>query len=515
MELEVIQCIAAELNEALRYGFITKIHQPLPREIVLRIRGAGSGEKSLVMSADPRTGRVHLTSLRLPNPPRPPRFCAFLRAHFQGARILEVSCLPDDRVITVSTVYGPRDTARRTDLILELLGRDSNIILRDCDTNTILDCLHHIPDRETTTRAMLPGFTYTAPPQPPRVGRSSSVNGIDARPTIPGIVYRPDGRKQLTMHADPDTDTTFETMNQAADALYREELEGSVTEALRREIAGRARAKIKSLRKRIRKVDADAERMRDLAARHDEGELLKGNLHRIKKGMTHIEVTDWSTGEAKQIALDPKLTPVENMEALFKASARGKRGRSHAEERLEITKQELAAWEERLFFIEQAEGPEDLAELSRESEPELPPKPNHGEKRSAASGTGAGKAVRTYRTPAGAEVLVGRTAAGNDEIVRSRAKKGDIWLHVKGAPGAHVLLPMRGRKESRTEDIEYAAGLAVHFSRRRGKGRTDVMVADPKDIRKPKGASPGQVTVSSYRTVSVEGIDPEADDAAI
>ena len=82
MDLAVLQKIADELDELLGGGYINKIHQPLPREIVLRIRVRGAEEKRLMISADPRVGRAHLTTLRIPNPQTPPRFCA----RFAGSR---------------------------------------------------------------------------------------------------------------------------------------------------------------------------------------------------------------------------------------------------------------------------------------------------------------------------------------------------------------------------------------------------------------------------------------------
>jgi len=138
MDLNILQQVARELNELLPGGFVNKIHQPLPREIWLRIRAPRGGEQRLVLSADPQVGRLHLTGLRIPNPPSPPRFCAYLRAHFQGSRIVEVTAASDDRVVRIATIRGPKDAGQRRELILELLGRDSNIILVDGDTHRIL-----------------------------------------------------------------------------------------------------------------------------------------------------------------------------------------------------------------------------------------------------------------------------------------------------------------------------------------------------------------------------------------
>ena len=107
MDLAVLQKICLELNSLLAGAFINRVYQPLPREIVLAARTRGGTESRLMMNADPQWGRVHLTQLKIPNPPRPPRFCAYLRAHFQGAVITDVSCTPDDRVVSITTVTGP------------------------------------------------------------------------------------------------------------------------------------------------------------------------------------------------------------------------------------------------------------------------------------------------------------------------------------------------------------------------------------------------------------------------
>ncbi len=113
--------------------------------------------------------------------------------------------------------------------------------------------------------------------------------------------------------------------------------------------------------------------------------------------------------------------------------------------------------------------------------------------------------IREFQTPSGGVALVGRSGRGNDHLLRTKAAKGDLWLHVKGTAGAHVLLPLRGRAQVPPEDTLFAAGLAVKFSKVGGKGKAEVMVADVKDVGRIKGALPGQVTVRKYRTVVADG----------
>jgi predicted ribosome quality control (RQC) complex YloA/Tae2 family protein len=502
MDIAVLQHIARELNERLPGGFINKIHQPLPREIVLRVRSVGV-ENKLMLSADPLLGRAHLAELRIPNPPRPLRFCAFLRAHFQGSRVVEVTAAEDDRVLTITATRGPADQKTVRNLVLELLGRDSNIILVDAESGVIMDCLHHIPEKEGGTRIVTPGAKYGPPPA--RELGASPMLKTDIGLVSPGITILPNGRKAITLSAGP-RDEAFSTVNEAADALYGEKLNAVLLESYRREIAAPLRTRIKSLERRLVKIDDDLRRHRELAKRQEEGELLKPNLARIKKGMDRIEVQDWSTGEKRVIKLDPAQDAVANMNAIFKKAAKGKRGETAAQERLRITLEEKAALEDLLYFVQAATSVSDLERI--ESEMKEPRESRQTRERQPRLGRGAGMFL-VFTAPGGCRVLVGRSGMGNDHILRHKAAKGDLWFHVKDMPGAHVLLQKGGASLALHEDKEFAAGLAVHFSRARGKGKAEVMVADAGDVSRPKGALPGQVTVRKFTTLVSEGMKSE------
>lgn len=501
MDLAILQAIARELDEELRGGFINKIYQPLPRDIVLAVRVSRGGGRKLVLSADPRLGRIHLTTLKIPNPPRPPRLCSFLRAHVQGGRITEIQAAPTDRVVRISTVRGRSDTRSEHDIVLELLGRDSNILVVDRSSNLILECLHRIPWKETGSRKVIPGVVYTSPPARPDPTLISRVQDRASVPS-PGITTDPQGRKRLTDRAMVGRDMIFSSMNEAADSLYGEKVEKLLLEAARRDAASPLKAKIRSVDRRLEKIEADASRLEVFAAYEHEGELLKGNLHRMKKGMARIEVEDWSTGRPISIVLDPRLSPVENMEHMFRKAAKARRGRSRVKQRLDETKEEKRALQELVYFVERAVDHEELEEIAALTGPRKDVAGWKQDSRLKEAGP-ASEPFHTFRSPSGKSVLVGRSTRGNDVLLRNKASKEDLWLHVKDVPGAHVLLRTEGKEES-PEDIAYCARLAVEHSKARGKGRTDVIVARIKDLERPKGALPGQVRVKRYRTIVAE-----------
>src|SRR6476661_10826950 len=113
-----IAAVVKEIAPAIMAGWIQKVFQPTPRAIMLEIRTPGQ-TLLLFMSADPETARLHLLTQRFPNPPSPPPFCQFLRAHIQGARIDGLEQVQGDRIVRL------RLTAREGPCtsIAELTGR--------------------------------------------------------------------------------------------------------------------------------------------------------------------------------------------------------------------------------------------------------------------------------------------------------------------------------------------------------------------------------------------------------
>ena len=121
---------------------------------------------------------------------------------------------------------------------------------------------------------------------------------------------------------------------------------------------------------------------------------------------------------------------------------------------------------------------------------------------------GARLAPRRYRTQSGLEVWVGRSDAANDYLTTRLARGNDLFFHLDGAPGSHVVLRTEGRSDPPSEALLDACELAVHFSKYRNASRADVHVVPIKNVRKPKGTKPGLVVVHGGKSIHLRRSPP-------
>ena len=156
--------IIHELNTALSGARVDKIYQPGRDEVILALRTQSTGNVRLLLSANPAHPRLHLTTLPLENPEKPPMFCMLLRKHMSGARLLEIAQTPLERVAVLRfealNELGDRVERR---LVLEAISHKTNLLLLDGD-GRILDCIRHTGGDVTAGRVLQPGMFYRLPP---------------------------------------------------------------------------------------------------------------------------------------------------------------------------------------------------------------------------------------------------------------------------------------------------------------------------------------------------------------
>lgn len=160
----VTRAIVHEL-QSCRGARINKIYQPNDRDIVFHIR-TQQGNAKLLLSANPTYPRVHLTQETFLNPAEAPMFCMILRKHCESGIIEDIQQVGMERIIHITIRQRDElgDISSKK-IIIELMGRHSNIILLDPASGTILDGINHVTPAISSYRVVMPGFSYTNPPE--------------------------------------------------------------------------------------------------------------------------------------------------------------------------------------------------------------------------------------------------------------------------------------------------------------------------------------------------------------
>lgn len=155
--------VARQLDTTLRDGRVDRVIQPEKDEIHLMIRAQGANHR-LVLSAAAGAARVHLSEHAKTGPMEPPMLCMLLRKYLCGGHVLAVRRIAGDRIleIDVSNLSELGDPVTRT-LVVEIMGRHSNIILRTAD-GRIIDAARHVGQDISRVRQVLPGLPYEYPP---------------------------------------------------------------------------------------------------------------------------------------------------------------------------------------------------------------------------------------------------------------------------------------------------------------------------------------------------------------
>ena len=230
-----------------------------------------------------------------------------------------------------------------------------------------------------------------------------------------------------------------------------------------------------------------------------EGDLITANLYRLKKGMPSFTATDYMCDPPAEteVTLDTRYTPAQNAQRAYRMYAKAKKAREVLSAQIALTENELSYMESVSVFLSRAETEADLLEIRDElyragyaSRLKHYTPPKHIKARPL-----------EFTTSGGYRVLCGRNNLQNDLLTFRIAEKGDIWFHVKGEPGSHVILVCGGEEPPEADYTEAAEIAAAHSS---AKG--DLVAVDytrVKNVKKPPASKPGYVIYKTNYTAYV------------
>ncbi|QDP40123.1 Rqc2 family fibronectin-binding protein [Radiobacillus deserti] len=550
----VTRAIAQELNDQLNTGRVMKIYQPTETELIFVIRSQGQNHQ-LLLSAHPSYARFHLTKDTYQNPKEPPMFCMLLRKHLLGHFVENVSQYENERIVEFH-FKGKNEIGDETNkiLIIEVMGKHSNILLIDKDKGHILDSIKHIPPTVNRVRTIMPGQIYILPPDqgkrnPFSIEPETFVKALDfnAGKLDQQIVQQfmgisPLVAKEIVYKAHLSSKDAYQqafeelqtiVQNRAySPTIYQEQKEvfhvlnlshltdqkntfPSISEMLDYYYSGKAeRDRVKQqagdlyrflkneLDKNERKIKKHHQTLKK-AEKADEfqrfGELLTANMHTMKAGAKSAKVVDYYDPEQQEIEieLNPNKTPSENAQTYFRTYQKLKKSKQMVVQEIEKAKEENQYLEDLLQQIEGARE-QDIDEIREELREQgyLKTKSHHKKK----SNKSTKPEPEMFRSSDGTQILVGKNNKQNEYLTNRLAARDDIWLHTKDIPGSHVVIRDANPSE---ETLLEAAHLAASFSKSKHSSSVPVDYTRIRHVKKPNGAKPGFVTYDNQKTLFV------------
>jgi len=467
MQQQMIHDVVEEARSKLSGRFFGRILQfsALSFAIDFGLRG-----EFLYFGVDPASPRFYLIRRALKELEKQAsttsHFGQLMKARLGGASLTEITKDRDDRVVRLTfEIEDELGEMVTRQLIVQLTGKSANVLLLD-HSGRITDVL-----RPPRGQGQKPGEQYQPPP---RTSNKPEDHGLGSTGDSPSVA----------------ADAYFQRLDK--DRAFSDR-------------AGRLKAQLNSEIKRRQKLRQNLQQ--DLIEHGDPdrhkrvGDLLLANVSTAKRVGPKVEIRDYYTEGTPtlELQIDESVSLQEEAARLFRQYTKAKRAKEEIAQRLTQLDAELQPLQARATILSQIVADRNEAALSSFEET----KTKLTSQRSESAAQNKIPGVRQYVSSDGYEIWVGRAARDNDNLTFRLAKPGDLWLHAGDYPGSHVIVRNPARKEIPQRTVIEAAQLAGYFSQARDDSKVVVHYVERKFLAKPKGATPGLVRMSRFRSITV------------
>ena len=536
-------------------GKINKIQQMDNSSLLLKMRAGGKNHQ-LLISNHPMYARFHLTEHKYEFPFDPPMFSRILRKHIEGGFITEIKQLGNDRQvhIHIRAINDIGDDIERI-LILEIMGRHSNIILTDKEYK-IIDGIKHLTPNNNV-RTIMPGFTYEGPPTDKKLNPRT-----EALEELPKFIDFNSGRlkKQILMNIEGfspvfidevesrvkyfnidnivpaiketlkdseniqavyydlkkpvfyftplthlgEPDKVYGNLSQLLDDYYHRRYQIS---AIRQKSSDYLQVIEREHDKTVRKITnlkADLKEAAEKDKYQKYGELITAYMHNIGNYQESAVVMDYYTNENIEIPLDKQLSPAGNAQRYYNMYNKLKNREKIAQEQLRLAHMDVEYFSNLLHQMENITTADEVEEVRQELiEQKIIKERNRGKKKKKVNKI----QLHEFETTSGLPVFVGKNNKQNDYLTNRKAQNNHLWFHTKDIPGSHVVIA-HNAAEITEDDILEAAMLAAFHSKAGQSAGVPVDYTEIKHVKNIPGTKPGFVTYNEQSTVLV---DPDAE----
>lgn len=557
----VLRSVVSELRETILGGEVLSVIQSSPYEFILRVSSNGKAY-NLFFSIHPVYARVHLTD-SYPDRDKRWHFSDFLQTHLRKGIISAIEQVDIDRIIRLQ-INPQQDIIDPTPKILigEFMGKHSNVVLIDSETNKILEAIKHIDDNMSRFRQILPGETYHSPPVTQSLDFFSvdedtltQLLAPDNEPVWKKLLKNIQGMspalaKEISARSDNRSldsvakafqqvrddivnskyspNVLVNEMDEVADvsAIELQQFSGlkriqfnSISQALeyyyerqitRESFITEKNSLILSVKKRLGELDEKQETLDEQMRVAEEaetlrmkGDMLIANLNKLKRGQKEATLTNTYDPDGSEITiqLDEKLSPSDNAQKYFQDYKKAKKSKEVVTKFSNKNKAELKHLSEIAQRIEQTDDLDILFSIRSELA-------KRGIVKEKITNTRKPKVevslFKRFRSSEDFLIYIGRNDKENDLLVKQESSPYDMWLHAKQIEGSHVLIRNPEKKpDIPRKTLLEAAVLAASFSKAKHSSIVPVDYTWVRYVRKPKGAKPGFVIYINEKTLFV------------
>lgn len=470
-DYDTLVAFLSEQKEFFLGARINKIQQPTRREFIFTLRN-NSETRQLYVNINPQFYHVcfmskeNLAKRVLEIPQKPPMFCMLLRKYLENSRIAKVEQPEGERILEFYIeTYNEVGEQIFLCLAFEFMGKHSNVILYNYDTNLIIGCAHNVGAEKSREREIFGGLPYVYPPKQIAVSKKWD-SLIDSKP------------EDLLV-------------NDFIDDYYATHIADDKFRVLKANYRSIISQKLKKVAKSLKQMEYKLQSDSDSDKYRLWGDLIMANMYALKDFCSSVSVYDYENDKQIELVLDETKTLKDNATHFYKLYNKAKTARNKLSELIEDSKEKKAYFEQVLYSIDSARVIEDLFEIT----PEVIENTDKKESKNKVS------EIMMIEEEDGSRIYIGKNNKQNDYIISKLASDDDIWFHVHNCAGSHILLKSQNVTD---ELILKCAKLAKEYSSVKDSSKIGVIYTKRKYLRKPPAAALGYVTYKNEKEIVLD-----------
>ena len=470
-----------ENSEFLQGANIQKIQQPTRSELLFSMRNNGITRKFYI-NINPQFFHICFLTKEteekrlLKIPAKPPMFCMLLRKYIEGSKIVKINQPKGERILEFYfRTYDETGEEIYLCLAIELMGKHSNVILYNYDTNVIIGCAHNVGEDKSKVRELYGGLPYVYPPA-----------NINSRHSFQGF---------------SNILKSGESVNYQIDNYFSNLQEQNIFNSLKTKLLITVNKNLKHINSSVEKIIKQTKSKEKMEQYRKNADLIMANLYNSNDFSPFIDVVDYETSLPVHIELDETKSLKENAQRYYKLYNKAKNALEKSEEMLKEIMVRQEYFEQILYSINASEAIQDLIEIQEE----LIPQENENNKKALNQNKKQERQINlTAIHKAPFTIYIGKNNKQNDYIVSKLARKNDLWFHTHNCAGSHILLRAEAGSKFDDEIIFECAKLAKQYSSAKNSSKVGVIYTEAKNLKKPPAANLGYVIYKGEQEIIVD-----------